>query len=69
MGKTLRFLTNVPLLPPPLDRTDVLHWLYITPTQYYTVPILHRPYITPALITLALITPALITPALITPAL
>ena len=34
MGKTLGLLTNVPLLLPlplpPLDRTGVLHWPYIT---------------------------------------
>ena len=49
-----------PLLPlPPLDRTDVLHWPYITPALYYTSPILYRPYIA-----LVHITPAHITPAL-----
>ena len=36
-------------LPPPLDRTGVLHRPYITPALYYTGPILHRPYITLAL--------------------
>ena len=37
------------LLPPPLDRTGVIHWPFITPVLYYTGPISHRPYITPAL--------------------
>ena len=51
MEKTHGLLTNVPLLPlpPPLDRTDVLHRPYITLALYYTIPILHWPYITPAL--------------------
>ena len=38
-------------LPPPLDRTGVLHQPYITPANS---PILHRPYITQPYITPAL---------------